>query len=139
MPDTIAHATQGGLILLGPFIAFIRRRIWIWILVILGGLFGALPDLLGAYGFLVKHDHGALYFSAHHGAIAETLQYVPMYWLHLRLDSITHGRHSMITPEYVWIEVVVWTVNLMLMWWFAKIWRTNQGSILPQKADSRKG
>src|SRR5512140_3367202 len=46
MSDTLSHATQGGLILLGPFIHRIRRRTWIWVLALVGAFFGALPDLL---------------------------------------------------------------------------------------------
>src|SRR5512132_1527988 len=123
MSDAISHATQGGLLLLGPFISRIRGRVWLWVLAFIGGMFGALPDLLGAYGNFVEHDHWALYRSAHHGAIAHILQYVPMYWLHLRIDTITHGpQHRWwIMGERMWMEVVLWTINLVVIGWYIRI------------------
>jgi hypothetical protein len=132
MPDPIAHATQGSLILLGPFIAFVRRRIWVGILVLIGGSLGDLPDLLGIYGYMVERDNGALYESAHRGEIAETLQYLPMYWLHIRLDEVTHDRHSYITRDWFWIEIVVWIINLLLIWLYVKIFRKHREVILPR-------
>ncbi len=125
MSDTISHATQGGLLLLGPFISRIRRRIWLWILPLIGGFFGALPDLIGAYGNFIQHDHWALYHSSHHGAIAGVLQYVPMYWLHLRVDSITHGpsHRWWIMGERLWLEVVFWTINVVCIWWYVRVWK----------------
>ncbi len=131
MSDTISHATQGGLILLGPFIYRIRRRIWLWVLGAIGAFFGALPDLLGAYGYLIRHDHMGLYQSAHTGAIASVLQYVPMYWLHLRVDSVTHGpmHRWWIMGERLWLELLFWTINIAMIWWYSKIWRrTHQAS-----------
>lgn len=137
MPDPIAHATQGSLILLGPFIAFVRRRIWIWIFVFIGAFLGDLPDLLGVYGQVVAHDQGALRLSAHRGAVAEKLEYIPMYWLHLRLDDITHDRHSYITRDWIWVEILVWITNLLIIWMFVKVWRKHQEMTLPRDIGER--
>jgi hypothetical protein len=126
MSDTISHATQGALLLLGPFIARIRRRMWLWILALTGALFGALPDLIGAYGNFIRHDHWLLYQSSHHGAIANALQYVPMYWLHLHVDSMTHGAQERwwVFEERLWLEGVFWSVNVACMLWYVRIWKT---------------
>jgi hypothetical protein len=123
VPDPLAHATQGSLILLAPFIAFIRRRTWILILVLIGGVLGDLPDIIGIYGYMVPHDNGVLYESAHRGEIAEVLQYLPMYWLHTRLDYLTHDRHSYITRNWLWVEAVVWATNILIIWGFVSLWR----------------
>ena len=125
MSDTISHATQGGLLLLGPFIAWVRRATWVWILASIGGIFGALPDLIGVYGYLINNDHWALYRSSHHGAIANVLQYVPMYWLHLRVDSITHGPDTRwwMLGERLWLEILFWVVNISCIWWYVRIWK----------------
>ncbi len=127
MPDPLAHATQGSIILLAPFIAFIRRWIWIGLIVIIGAVLGDLPDLIGIYGYWVTQDGGALRDSAHHGEIAESLQYLPMYWLHIRLDQITHDRHSYITRKWAWVEAGVWGTNIVIIWAFLTVWRRNQG------------
>lgn len=140
MSDTISHATQGGLLLLGPFIARIRRRTWLWILTLIGGFFGALPDLIGAYGNYIDHDHWALYRSAHSGAIANILQYVPMYWLHLRIDSISHGPNHRwwIMGERLWLEVLFWTVNFAVIGWYVKIWRRkSRGTALVEETSEK--
>jgi len=125
MSDTISHATQGGLLLLAPFIARIRRRMWIWILALIGGSVGVLPDLIGAYGNFIKHDHWTLYRSAHRGAIAEILQYVPMYWLHLYTDRLTHGpgHRWWILSERLWMEVLFWVLNLAVIGIYVRIRR----------------
>jgi hypothetical protein len=126
MPDPIAHATQGSLILLSPFIAFVRRKVWIVTLVVIGALLGDLPDLLGIFGQYVLRDDGALYMSAHRGAIAETLQFLPMYWLHTRLDFFTHDRNSYITRDWIWVEIVVWATNILIIWLFVRVWRRHR-------------
>ena len=130
MADTICHATQGGLMLLAPFIARIRRKIWIWVLALAGAFFGALPDIFGAYGNLVRHDQWKLYMSAHAGPRGHILRYVPMYWLHLFVDSFTHGpgKRWWIWNERLWVEVARWVVNLAIIAWFVRIWKRN----LPQ-------
>ncbi|MGA9121399.1 MAG: hypothetical protein WB699_18675 [Bacteroidota bacterium] len=127
MADTLSHATQGGLLLLGPFIAHIRKRTVLWILAFTGGFFGALPDLIGAWGNYVEHDHWALYRSAHFGAIREILQYVPMYWLHLYVDSLMHGegRRWWKGNERLWLEIAFWFLNFALIWWYVRIWEKN--------------
>jgi hypothetical protein len=55
-----------------------------------GGLFGVLPDLFYLYGYIFEHADTHLYVSAHHGEIRDVLQYIPMYALHLGVDSLTH-------------------------------------------------
>jgi len=128
MADTLCHATQGGLMLLSPFIARIRRKVWVWVLALTGAFFGALPDLFGAYGNIVHHDRWKLYNLAHSGPIGEILRYVPMYWLHLFVDSHTHGtgKRWWIPGEMLWLEAVLWGVNLAVIAWFVRIWRNNQ-------------
>ncbi len=133
MADTISHATQGGLLLLAPFIHRIRKRTWLWLLAFTGAFFGALPDLLGAYGNFVLHDHWSLYASAHHGPIREILQYVPMYWLHLEVDSVMHGEHHRWwkMDERLWLEFVFWVINLMVITWYWRIWKRNRRDRYP--------
>lgn len=139
MADTLSHATQGGLLLLTPFIRRIRTRTWLWILAFVGGFFGALPDLFGAYGNFVLHDHWTLYVSAHHGALKEVFQYVPMYWLHLYLDSLMHGEHHRWwkLDERLWLEIALWILNFFFVAWYMRIWKDNRrkykGSITTQE------
>jgi hypothetical protein len=113
--------------LLAPFIATIRRKVWILVLVLAGAFFGALPDLFGAYGNLVRHDQWKLYISAHAGSWRRILRYVPMYWLHLSVDSFTHGpgKRWWIWNERLWVEIALWVVNLAIIAWFVRIWRNN--------------
>jgi hypothetical protein len=114
--------------LLAPFISRIRRRVWIWVLGTVGATLGLLPDLLGAIGILILHDRGRLYNSAHSGSIRDVIQYIPMCWLHLRLDPFMHD------PELVWegiyvratLEVMLWLINAALIWWYIRIWRKNR-------------
>ena len=127
MADTICHATQGGLMMLAPFIARIRRKVWIWALALAGAFFGALPDLFGAYGNMVRHDQWKLYISAHAGQRGEILRHIPMYWLHLFVDSFTHGagKRWWVWNERLWVEIALWAVNLAIIAWFVRIWRNN--------------
>ena len=76
MADTICHATQGGLVLLSPFIARIRKKVWLWALFLTGAFFGALPDLFGAYGNIVRGDRWRLYVSAHSGRIGAVVDVI---------------------------------------------------------------
>jgi hypothetical protein len=130
MADTICHATQGGLVMLAPFIARIRRRRWLWTLAGAGAFFGALPDIVGAYGNVVRHDHWRLYVSAHAGPLGEILRYVPMYWLHLFVDSFTHGpgRRWWVWDERLWVEVTLWMVNAAIIVLYVMIWRRTNRS-----------
>jgi hypothetical protein len=123
--------------LLAPFISRIRRKVWIWVLALAGAFFGALPDLFGAYGNLIRHDQWKLYTSAHAGPRGEILRYVPMYWLHLFVDSFTHGQGKRwwIWDELLWVEVALWMVNLAIIAWFVRIWRSN---LPPPEPGSRK-
>ena len=102
-----------------PLLNRIGKNRLLWIFVMLGAIAGALPDLIGAFGILVLKDHWVLYSSAHESAIAHVLQYVPMYGLHLFIDSITHGRGHRwwILNEGFWLEVVFWVVNALLIAW----------------------
>ena len=104
---------------------WIRKRAWLWIIVALGVVFGALPDLIGAYGNIIEHDHWTLCRSAHFGEIKEVLQYVPMYRLHLYLDSIMHGpgQRWWKWDERLWLEIVLWIVNVIVIWWLIRSWR----------------
>lgn len=123
MADTFVHATQGSLLLLAPFLRLIRRKTVLYGVIFTGAFFGALPDLIGAYGNFVVHDHWALYRSAHFGPIKDVLQYVPMYWLHLYVDLHMHGPgHRWWLPsERLWLECAMWMVNLLLIWYFVRI------------------
>jgi len=127
MADTICHATQGGLLMLAPFIARIRKRTWLWILGGVGAFFGALPDIVGAYGLVVRDDQWRLYSVAHFGKLKQVLQYVPMYWLHLYVDSYTHGtgRRWWVWDERLWVEVSLWLVNAAVITLFVRIWKRN--------------
>lgn len=125
MADTVCHATQGGLLLLAPFIARISKKTWLWTIAGIGAFFGALPDLLGVWGTFILHDHWRLYGSAHFGAIAGVLQYVPMYGLHLAVDAFTHapGKHWWFWSERLWVDVAFWVLNFLLIFLYARIWR----------------
>ncbi len=125
MADTVCHATQGGLLLLAPFIPRITKKAWLWTLAGTGAFFGALPDLLGAWGNFVLHDHWRLYGSAHFGSIAAVLQFVPMYGLHLAVDAITHGpgRNWWFWSERLWMDLLLWALNFLLIILYARVWR----------------
>jgi hypothetical protein len=127
MADPICHAAQGGLILLAPFIARLRRQFPVWVIAIVGGILGVLPDVIGAFGLFLLGDEGRLYEQAHSGAIKEVIQYIPMTWLHLFLDSFMHD------PYFTWndlnvrgtLAVLLWLVNIGVIVWFVRIYRRN--------------
>ncbi len=125
MPDTLSHTAQGGLLLVAPFLSRIRKQTWLWMLGLAGGVFGALPDLIGAYGNIIRHDHWSLYMSAHSGRIAGILRYIPMYGLHLFLDSLGHGpgRRWWLLQERFWLEATLWLANLLVLVWMVRVWR----------------
>ncbi|HUI09347.1 MAG TPA: hypothetical protein VL221_03410 [Bacteroidota bacterium] len=127
MADTICHATQGGLLMLAPFIARIRKKAWLWTLGAVGAFFGALPDIVGAYGIIIRGDQWRLYNVAHFGKLKRILQYVPMYSLHLYVDSFTHGpgKRWWEWNERLWLEVLLWVVNGTVIALFVRIWRRN--------------
>ncbi len=127
MSDPLSHATQGALMLLAPVISKLRNKIWLWLLVVLGGAMGALPDLLGLYGFAIRHDHGDLYWNAHHGLVKDALQYLPMYALHLAVDSLTHDpdRDWYGWKLRIWLQIIFWLLNGLLIAWFVRIWNAN--------------
>jgi hypothetical protein len=113
--------------LLAPFLSRIRKRIWLWILVTIGATFGVLPDLLGAYGFLIARDNGQLYVSAHSGAISNVLRFIPMSALHLAVDYLAHdnGNGWHVRNGRLWVDIVMWLVNFVVIYWFVIIWKRN--------------
>jgi hypothetical protein len=119
--------------LLAPFISRIRRKIWIWVLMIVGGVLGDLPDILGAYGIIALHDSYRLYLSAHYGAIKHVIRYIPMCWLHITVDPYMHD------PDRLWhhihlrimLEVLLWILNIVVIAWFVRIWRHNRVASVP--------
>jgi len=127
MADPVCHATQGALMMIAPFISRIRKRIVLWSLVVVGGVLGDLPDIIGVYGYYFRNDHGELYDSAHIGAISKVLVFIPMYGLHLCLDSIMHAfeKEIKMSVEWLWLEVVMWTVNVLLVYAFVRLWKSN--------------
>ena len=128
MPDPLCHAAQGGILLVAPFIRAIRKKTTLWFLATIGAILGDLPDLLGAFGYLILNDRGNLYYQAHWGSIKEVLQYIPMYALHLLLDSYTHRMEDRWTLWNHWVEfeVIAWTINLSLIVLLVLIWRKMQ-------------
>ena len=124
MADPLSHATQGALMMVAPFIARLRRRSVLILLVIAGGTLGVLPDLLGLYGFIFRHSQ-ELYNSAHIGPLRDRLAYIPMYALHLGVDSLTHDpdRQWYGWNVRVWLQVLLWVVNIAVIVWFVRIWK----------------
>jgi hypothetical protein len=127
MADPVCHATQGALIMVAPFISRLHKRVILWTLVCVGAVLGDLPDLLGVFGFFVRNDHGELYESAHIGPISKVLVFIPMYGLHLCLDSVMHEmeRERNVFSEWLWLEVLMWVVNILLIYAFVRIWKKN--------------
>ncbi|MBI5471575.1 MAG: hypothetical protein HY961_04445 [Ignavibacteriae bacterium] len=125
MPDTICHSVQGGLMVALPFLSRIKRRAWLWSLVGLGAFMGALPDLIGAHGNLIERDNWREYRVAHFGEISEVLKFVPMYGLHLYMDSLTHsvGHRWWKWNERLWLEASLWAINVLLIAWLVRTWR----------------
>jgi hypothetical protein len=97
-----------------------------------GSAFRGLPDLLGLVGYTLVHDQGRLYQSAHSGSLKSVLQYVPMYWLHLFMDSYMHD------PDRTWhgiylratLELLLWLMNIVLVVWFFRIWKRNASTVM---------
>ncbi len=113
--------------MLVPFIAWVRRKYVLVTLAAAGGVLGVLPDLLGLYGMIVRRS-GQIYDSAHIGALREHLIYIPMYALHLGVDSLTHDpdRQWYGWNVRVWLQIVLWIVNIAVIVWFYRIWKRNQ-------------
>jgi hypothetical protein len=125
MPDTICHSVQGGLMVAVPFISQIKKRVWLWSFVAIAAFMGALPDIIGAHGNLMQHDNWSEYRVAHFGSVADVLKYVPMYGLHLYMDSFTHsmGLRWWKWNERMWLEVLLWVVNFVIIGWMIRRWR----------------
>ena len=111
---------------------WIRKERWLWSVVALGLIFGMLPDLIGAYGNIIEHDQWTLYRSAHFGAIKQVLQYVPMYSLHLYMDSLMHGpgHRWWRWDERLWLEVLLWIINMVIIAWFVGSWINTESKTL---------
>lgn len=135
--DTICHGVQGGLLVAVLIQKWMRRKAALWILVIAGVLFGTLPDIIGAYGNLIEHDHWALYRRAHFGDIKDLLQYIPMYWMHLQFDGIMHGpgHRWWKVDERLWLEIVLWLINLLVIAWLMNSWKKRASSVGRPDAD----
>jgi hypothetical protein len=131
MADPVCHATQGALMMVAPFISRLRKRVVLWALVCAGALLGDLPDLLGVYGFFVRNDHGEMYDSAHIGHISKVLVFIPMYGLHLSLDSIMHEyeKEPRLFTDWLWLEVLMWIMNIVLIYGFVRIWKRNMSKL----------
>lgn len=114
---------------------WMRRKPRLWILVGLGVFFGILPDLIGAYGNIVERDHWTLYRNAHFGAIKNILQYIPMYSLHLHLDALMHGpgHRWWRWDERLWLEVLLWVINTIVLVWIISSWRRSVGNLAGQR------
>jgi hypothetical protein len=128
LADPLSHATQGALMLLAPFITRLRKKMVLFLLAVVGGILGVLPDLIGLYGFILRHDHGVLYESAHHGGVKDVLQYIPMYALHLAVDSLTHDpdRQWYGWNVRVWLQILLWMVNIAGTLWVVRIWKNKR-------------
>jgi hypothetical protein len=124
MADPLSHATQGALMLLAPFISRVRQESRLWMITACGGLLGLLPDLFYVCDY-VGGSGNTLYLSAHHGAIRNVLQYVPMCALHFVVDSLTHdaGRQWYGWNVRIWLQLLLWVVNVALIVWFVRIFR----------------
>jgi hypothetical protein len=123
--DPLSHATQGAVVILAPFITRLRKKTHLWLLAVLGGCFGALPDLFWFVGYLLR-DGGALYASAHHGRLQDVFQYVPMYALHLAVDSLTHNpdRTWYGWNVRIWLQLLLWLVNGLAVYLMFRVWQS---------------
>jgi hypothetical protein len=135
MADPLCHVAQGGLMLVLPFISRIRRTMWIWVLGIVGGVLGALPDLIGAFGMFILKDGSRLYNSAHAGTIKNLILFIPMCWVHLKIDPHMHD------PSLRWhglsirvtLEIALWLANFLMIYLSMWMWRwsRNKTSLIP--------
>ncbi len=113
--------------MLAPFIARIRRKLVLVSLAVVGGILGVLPDLIGLFGMIFPR-FGEAYDSAHSGALRDYLQYIPMYALHLGVDSLTHDpdRQWYGWNVRVWLQALMWIMNIVVIIWFVRIWKRNR-------------
>ena len=113
--------------MLAPFIGWVRKKYVLLAIAFVGGVLGVLPDLLGVFG-MIFNRYGGLYDSAHIGALRDQLVYIPMYALHLGVDSLTHDpdRQWYGWNVRVWLQIVLWIVNIAVIVWFVRIWKRNQ-------------
>ena len=116
--------------MLAPFIAWVRKKYVLLAIAFVGGVLGVLPDLLGVFGMIFKR-YGGLYDSAHIGPLRDQLVYIPMYALHLGVDSLTHDpdRQWYGWNVRVWLQILMWIVNIAIIVWFYRIWKKNQSEV----------
>lgn len=97
---TPAHGIMGGLlsylILLlfsvVPILSLVFKivpELW-WILPAYSAFMSMLPDLIGAYGNIIRHDNWELYNRAHRGDIAKRFRWDGYYEGHLWIDGFFH-------------------------------------------------
>jgi hypothetical protein len=56
------------------------------------------------------------------------MQYIPMYGLHLFLDSLMHGQGHRWWRwgERMWLEILLWVVNALVILWLVRTWKANE-------------
>lgn len=86
-------------------------RYW-WILIIVFGLQGAAPDLIGFYGTAILRDDWQLYNRAHSGDIAAICNWSPPYFLHTAIDGEMHKPDGHWWPREWRIALVCWILEL---------------------------
>jgi len=87
---------------------------WTHIFTASGGLFGLLPDLIGAVGNLLGDDWES-YNEAHELKTSNPLVYIPASLAHLALDAFVHREGSHWWPKYAPLEFVTWIIGLALL------------------------
>lgn len=131
MASTPNHAVQGALLtgialrffglllaeFLPVFFFFIHPLIAILstILMTLGAVAGAAPDIIGWIGRLI-YDGDDLYGEAHSGILASKLKWVPMYGLHLLVDRPFHTAYNKghWWPDLWLLEAIFWVINAVV-------------------------
>jgi len=112
--STFNHATQGA-ILHGAGCAVLGATPEVTsVLVTLGAVCGALPDVFGWAGRQAGMlEEWALYGSAHHGPVWKILRWIPAYGLHGLVDRPFHEPDGHWWPRLWWAEALLWGVNVL--------------------------